>query len=52
MTKTCNLIVFVLDSVQPSIYKWIIEAKLEEDVFGLNINKPDIDIKISLKAVE
>ena len=52
MARTCILIVFVLDSVQPLIHKWIIEAKLEEAVFGLNINKPDIDIKISLKAVD
>ena len=50
MTRTCILIVFVLDSVQPLIHKWIIEAKLKGAVFGLNINKPDIDIKISHKG--
>ena len=50
VARTCNLILVVLDAVQPLTHKRIIEAELEGVGIRLNRNKPDIDIKISHKG--
>ena len=50
VARTCNLILVVLDAVQPLTHKRIIESELEGVGIRLNRNKPDIDIKISHKG--
>jgi small GTP-binding protein len=46
VARTCNLILVVLDAVQPLTHKRIIESELEGVGIRLNRNKPDIDIKV------
>ena len=50
VARTCNLILVVLDAVQPLTHKRIIESELEGVGIRLNRNKPDIDIKVSHKG--